>query len=95
MKSPKKNVAESVRARLLNLSKERGDEFQLTLADYAIERFLYRLGQSPLRDRFVLKGAVLFRVWMGQTIVPPRISISSEGILLNYRRSPTRFAKSA
>ena len=43
MKSPKKNVAESVRARLLNLSKERGDEFQLTLADYVIERFLYRL----------------------------------------------------
>jgi predicted nucleotidyltransferase component of viral defense system len=66
MKSPKKNVAESVRARLLNLSKERGDEFHLTLADYVIERFLYRLGQSPLRDRFVLKGAVLFRVWMGQ-----------------------------
>ena len=58
MKSPKKNVAESVRARLLNLSKERGDEFHLTLADYVIERFLFRLGQSPLRDRFVLKGAV-------------------------------------
>ena len=40
MKSPKKNIAESVRARLLNLSKERGDEFHLTLADYVIERFL-------------------------------------------------------
>ena len=72
MKSPRKNVAESVRARLLNLSKERGDEFQLTLADYAIERFLYRLGQSPLRDRFVLKGAVLFRVWMGQSHRPTK-----------------------
>jgi predicted nucleotidyltransferase component of viral defense system len=72
MKSPKKNVAESVRARLLNLSKERGDEFHLTLADYAIERFLYRLGQSPLRDRFVLKGAVLFRVWMGQSHRPTK-----------------------
>jgi hypothetical protein len=31
MKSAKKNIAESVRARLLNLSKQRGDEFQLTL----------------------------------------------------------------
>jgi predicted nucleotidyltransferase component of viral defense system len=72
MKSPKKNVAESIRARLLNLSKERGDEFQLTLADYVIERFLYRLGQSPLRDRFVLKGAVLFRVWMGQSHRPTK-----------------------
>ena len=72
MKFPKKNVAESVRARLLTLSKKRGDEFQLTLADYVIERFLYRLGQSPLRDRFVLKGAVLFRVWMGQSHRPTR-----------------------
>jgi predicted nucleotidyltransferase component of viral defense system len=72
MKSPKKNVAESVRARLLTLSKKRGDEFHLTLADYVIERFLYRLGQSPLRDRFVLKGAVLFRVWMGQSHRPTK-----------------------
>jgi len=72
MKSPRKNIAESVRARLLNLSKQRGDEFQLTLANYVIERFLYRLGQSPLRDRFVLKGAVLFRVWMGQSHRPTK-----------------------
>jgi predicted nucleotidyltransferase component of viral defense system len=72
MKSERKNIAESVRARLLNLSKHRGDEFQLTLANYAIERFLYRLGQSPLRDRFVLKGAVLFRVWMGQSHRPTK-----------------------
>jgi len=72
MKSAGKNIAESVRARLLNLSKQRGDEFQLTLANYVIERFLYRLGQSPLRDRFVLKGAVLFRVWMGQSHRPTK-----------------------
>ncbi len=37
-----------------------------------IERFLYRLGQSPLRDGFVLKGAVLFRVWMGQSHRPTK-----------------------
>ena len=36
MKSARKNVAESVRARLLSLSKQRGDEFQLTLANYAM-----------------------------------------------------------
>jgi predicted nucleotidyltransferase component of viral defense system len=72
MKSAKRNIAESVRARLLNLSRQRGDEFQLTLANYVIERFLYRLGQSPLRDRFVLKGAVLFRVWMGQSHRPTK-----------------------
>jgi hypothetical protein len=39
MKSVKRNIAESVRARLLNFSKQHGDEFHLTLA----ERFLYRL----------------------------------------------------
>jgi predicted nucleotidyltransferase component of viral defense system len=72
MKFARKNVAASVRARLLNLSRERGEDFKLTLANYVIERFLYRLGQSPLRDRFVLKGAVLFRVWLGQSHRPTR-----------------------
>jgi len=72
MKPPRKNIAESARARLLSLSKQRGEEFHLTLAEYAVERFLYRLGQSPLRDKFVLKGAVLFRVWMGQIHRPTK-----------------------
>jgi hypothetical protein len=40
MKSAKRNIAESVRARLLNLSKQRGDEFQPMLANYVIEQFL-------------------------------------------------------
>jgi hypothetical protein len=30
---------------------------------YAIERLLYRLSLSPHRERFVLKGAMLFAVW--------------------------------
>jgi hypothetical protein len=32
---------------------------------WAAERFLFRLGRSPLRDRFVLKGATLFLIWRG------------------------------
>ena len=28
-----------------------------------MERFLYRLSQSSYRDSFVLKGALLFRIW--------------------------------
>jgi hypothetical protein len=28
-----------------------------------MERFLYRLGESPHRDRFVLKGALMLKVW--------------------------------
>jgi len=57
------NVAASVRARLLNLSRLRKAEFQLLLSEFAIERLLYRLGVSAYRDRFVLKGAILFKLW--------------------------------
>ena len=59
-----KDVAASIRARLYNKSKRSGVEFQLLLARYACERFLYRLGMSPVRDRCILKGATLLAVWM-------------------------------
>jgi len=64
-KPPIRNVAASVRRRLLNLAQERGEEFQLVLTRYAIERILYRLSRSTHRDRFILKGATLFAVWTG------------------------------
>ena len=59
-----KDIAASIRARLYNKSKQSGVEFQLLLARYACERFLYRLGASPVRDRCILKGATLLSVWM-------------------------------
>ncbi|GMV06504.1 MAG: hypothetical protein AMXMBFR53_27800 [Gemmatimonadota bacterium] len=55
--------AASVRGRLRELARRRGLEFQLVLSEYAIERLLYRLGASIHRDRFVVKGATLFRLW--------------------------------
>lgn len=58
-----RNLAASVRQRLLNVAKERGDEFNLILARYALERLLYRMSVSPHGERFVLKGALLFAVW--------------------------------
>jgi len=58
-----KNLAASVRQRLLNVAKQRGDEFDLILARYALERFLYRLSVSSHGERFLLKGALLFAVW--------------------------------
>ncbi len=60
-----KNVAASVRQRLYDRSRTRGEDFQLTLIQYALERLLYRLSRSVHRDRFVLKGALLFTVWEG------------------------------
>ena len=60
---PAADSAASVRARLLNLSRSRHVEFQLVLSDFAIERLLYRLSVSEYSDRFVLKGAMLFKLW--------------------------------
>ncbi|MBL7223160.1 MAG: nucleotidyl transferase AbiEii/AbiGii toxin family protein [Candidatus Brocadiae bacterium] len=66
------NLPASVRQRLLNLSRERGEDFGLVLSHYAIERFLYRLSQSPHATRFILKGAMLFAVWTGRMHRPTR-----------------------
>jgi hypothetical protein len=57
------NLAASVAARLLNRAKQTGDDYQTLLTSFCLERFLYRLGASDLRDRFVLKGAMLLRLW--------------------------------
>lgn len=58
-----RNIAASVAARLLDRARRTGDDYQMLLTAYAFERFLYRLGISELRDRFVLKGAMLLRLW--------------------------------
>ena len=39
-----RDLVASVRQRLMNLSRERGEEFQLVLTRYGLERLLYRLG---------------------------------------------------
>jgi predicted nucleotidyltransferase component of viral defense system len=57
------NLPGSVRQRLLNLARHRGEDFQVTLNNYFFERFLYRLSRSTVSDRFVLKGALLLRLW--------------------------------
>lgn len=64
-KSPK-DIGASVRARLLRLARERGEDFQLVLTRYANERLLYRLASSEHASRFVLKGATLFTIWTGE-----------------------------
>lgn len=64
MSGPKpSNVSASIKQRLLNYSRSRGEDFNLTLTRYAGERFLYRLSRSEHSDKFILKGATLFAVW--------------------------------
>lgn len=59
----KRDLAASVRQRLLNRAHAQGRPFQELLQYYAIERFLYRLAQSSHCDKFILKGALLLTVW--------------------------------
>ncbi len=60
------NLGASVSARLLNRAKRSGESHQILLRDFCFERFLYRLGESTVRANFVLKGAMLLRVWSDQ-----------------------------
>ena len=57
------NLAASVRQRLLNQAKASSRPFQELLQYYAMERFLFRLSKSDQRERFILKGALMFNVW--------------------------------
>ena len=61
-----RDIEASVRARLLNIARQRGQTFDLVLTHYAIERLLYRLAESPHAHRFVLKGAMLLMAWFDE-----------------------------
>ncbi len=61
-----RNMAASVHHRLVSLAHERREESQNLLTRYALERLLFRLSQSAYRDRFILKGAMLFTLWSGE-----------------------------
>lgn len=60
-----RNTTHSVRQRLLNHATSIKTDPNLVLIWYGLERFLYRLSMSSHCDRFVLKGAMLFRLWGG------------------------------
>lgn len=72
MSKPPRDVGASVRARLMNLARERGQAFDLMLTRYALERLLYRLSISEHRNRFVLKGAMLVTTWFDDPHRPTR-----------------------
>ncbi|EXJ16734.1 nucleotidyl transferase AbiEii/AbiGii toxin family protein [Imhoffiella purpurea] len=57
------DIGASIRARLLKKAKAEGQDFNLILTRYALERLLYRLGSSAHAERFLLKGALLFDLW--------------------------------
>ena len=65
-----KNIAASVHQRLLNKAKESSRPFNELLQYFAIERFIYRLSESPHADKFILKGALMFAAWHGPAFRP-------------------------
>lgn len=65
-KAQPRNLGASVRARLLRLAHDRGEDFQFVLTRYANERLLFRIASSRHAQRFVLKGAALFTLWTGK-----------------------------
>ena len=67
-----RNTAASVRQRLLNRARKTGEDFNLVLTRYAVERLLFRLSQSRYRSDFVLKGAMLLSAWRAERHRPTR-----------------------
>ena len=74
----KKNMAASVRQRILNRARTDERPFAELLQYYAMERFLCRLSQSEHARKFILKGALLLRAW-GSEIGRPTMDIDLSG----------------
>ncbi|MEW6290776.1 MAG: nucleotidyl transferase AbiEii/AbiGii toxin family protein [Thermodesulfobacteriota bacterium] len=68
-KTPK-NIGASVRQRLLNKARHDNRPFNELLQYFAIERFLFRLSQSPHAEKFILKGALMLRAWQAPLFRP-------------------------
>jgi hypothetical protein len=81
------NVAASIKQRLLNRAREQKEDFNLLLTKYGLERILYRIGRSPYKDSFVLKGALLFELWTKQRYRPTR----DADFLSKGENSPERY----
>jgi predicted nucleotidyltransferase component of viral defense system len=62
MKKEIKNIASSVRARLINIANESNRDYNALLRLYFQERFLYRLSISRYKSKLILKGALLLMI---------------------------------
>jgi predicted nucleotidyltransferase component of viral defense system len=58
-----KNLAASVHARLAQRRTSTGEDYNVLLVRFTLERLLYRLSRSSHREQFILKGAMLFALW--------------------------------
>ncbi|NQZ67247.1 MAG: nucleotidyl transferase AbiEii/AbiGii toxin family protein [Lentisphaeria bacterium] len=63
-------MAASIHQRLLNEANSQDRRFNELLQFYAMERFIYRLSCSEHAEKFILKGAMMLRVWQAATSRP-------------------------
>lgn len=90
MRDPKlKNIPASIRQKLLNLARERNEDFAFILTKYGLERILFRLSKSKYRQAFILKGALLFEIWTKERYRPTR----DADFMAKGDNSPDRFVQ--
>ena len=77
-----KNLSASLQARLVARAKREGQTPDQVFYYYALERFLYRLYQSPHGKSFVLKGGLMFFGW-GLPLRRPTRDIDLQGYTIN------------
>ncbi|MHB9003349.1 MAG: nucleotidyl transferase AbiEii/AbiGii toxin family protein [Coriobacteriia bacterium] len=87
-----KNIPASVRARLKNKADALGITLEQALRYYAMERFLFRLSQTPWADALVVKGAAMLRVWDG-AVARPTQDIDFLGRIDNSPESVERIVR--
>jgi hypothetical protein len=63
MTTKRSNLSASIHQRLLNIARREDRTLNELLQHFAIERFLFRLGQTEYRTKFILKGAQMLRIW--------------------------------
>jgi len=85
-KKTPKNIPASVRQQLLNMARTDKRPFNELLQYYAMERFLYRLSLSRHAKRFILKGALMLRVWNSPQF-RPTMDIDLLGISSNKEQN--------
>ena len=82
----KKDVAASINARLLNISKEIGRDYNSVLLQFFQESFLQRVSISPYKTLLVLKGGLLFWVFHRSAFRSTKdIDLSAYGVFPGVR----------
>lgn len=79
-----KNIAHSLKVKLLNLSDHDNRRYQQLLVRYMQERFLYRLSASKYCNNFILKGGALLYAY-NEFLPRPTLDVDFMGTHIHIR----------